>query len=63
MGSSLFPPKKGRSGIETPFSIALQVSLAFQQLRDFIDTKYTTRPEIAVTSLPDGEARYNELVR
>ncbi|XP_063878246.1 uncharacterized protein LOC135110175 isoform X1 [Scylla paramamosain] len=43
--------------------ITQQVSPAFQQLREFIDTKYTTRPEISVTSLPDGEARYNQLVR
>ncbi|KAK4315043.1 hypothetical protein Pmani_013714 [Petrolisthes manimaculis] len=39
-----------------------QVAPAFQQLRDYVST-YTTRPDIAITSLPNGAAIYRQLLR
>ncbi|KAG7166119.1 hypothetical protein Hamer_G010921, partial [Homarus americanus] len=40
-----------------------KISPGFQQLRDYVKNDYVTRPDIAVTSLPDGEAQYNQLIK
>ncbi|KAG7175292.1 hypothetical protein Hamer_G001345 [Homarus americanus] len=40
-----------------------QISSGFQQLSDYVNTDYITRPDIAVTSLPDGEARYSQIIK
>nr|XP_045589455.1 uncharacterized protein LOC123751404 [Procambarus clarkii] len=40
-----------------------QVSPAFQQLSDYVNNDYVTRPDIGVTSLPNGEAFYSQLIR
>ncbi|XP_037779862.1 uncharacterized protein LOC119576313 [Penaeus monodon] len=40
-----------------------EISPAFKVLQDYVQNEYTTRPEIAVTSLPDGEDRYAQLLR
>lgn len=40
-----------------------QISPAFKKLRDYVDNDYVTRPSIAVSSLPNGEARYKQLLR
>lgn len=43
--------------------IAQQISPAFEKLRDYVDNEYITRPDIAVTSLHEGEARYEQLLK
>ncbi|XP_042887738.1 uncharacterized protein LOC122263397 [Penaeus japonicus] len=40
-----------------------EVSPAFKKLQRFVMTEYTTRPDIAVTTLPDGENRYKQLLK
>merc|ERR1712179_197337 len=35
----------------------------FARLRDFVRDDYVTRPDIAVTSLPNGPAFYEQLLR
>lgn len=55
-------PSFSPTHVEIPIS-SLKVSPAFQQLQEYVDKNYTTRAETAVTSLPDGEARYNQLIR
>ncbi|XP_042863033.1 uncharacterized protein LOC122247652 [Penaeus japonicus] len=39
------------------------ISPAFETLKNYVNNEYVTRPEIAVTSLPDGVQRYNQLLR
>ncbi|XP_076033292.1 uncharacterized protein LOC143020657 [Oratosquilla oratoria] len=39
-----------------------KVTPAFRKLQDYVNNDYVTRDEIAVTSLPDGELRYSQIV-
>ncbi|ROT75243.1 hypothetical protein C7M84_006195 [Penaeus vannamei] len=39
-----------------------EVSVKGYVLQEYVQSEYTTRPEIAVTSLPDGEERYAQLL-
>ncbi|XP_047490586.1 uncharacterized protein LOC125040119 [Penaeus chinensis] len=43
--------------------ITSEISPAFETLRNYVNNEYVTRPNIAVTSLPDGVQRYNQLLR
>ncbi|TOF84895.1 DUF885 domain-containing protein, partial [Vibrio parahaemolyticus] len=43
--------------------IVNQVSPAFKELQDYVTNDYVTRPEIGVSSLPDGEARYLQMIK
>ncbi|CAL4164334.1 unnamed protein product [Meganyctiphanes norvegica] len=43
--------------------IARNIIPAFERLKNYIKDSYVTRPNIAVTSLPDGEALYQQLLR
>ncbi|CAL4074171.1 unnamed protein product, partial [Meganyctiphanes norvegica] len=40
-----------------------QIIPAFKRLSDYIENEYVTRPNIAITSLPNGEALYNQLLK
>ncbi|XP_076033286.1 uncharacterized protein LOC143020652 isoform X2 [Oratosquilla oratoria] len=40
-----------------------EVTPAFQRLRDFVKNEYVTRAKVAVTSLPNGERLYRQLIK
>ncbi|XP_037803053.1 uncharacterized protein LOC119597548 [Penaeus monodon] len=40
-----------------------EISPAFKKLQYFVSNNYKTRPNIAVTTLPDGENRYKQLLK
>ncbi|XP_071518934.1 uncharacterized protein [Panulirus ornatus] len=44
-------------------SIVEQISPAFERLRDYVANDYVTRPNIGITSVPGGVARYDQLIR
>ncbi|KAF2366453.1 Protein of unknown function DUF885, partial [Trinorchestia longiramus] len=46
----------------TKVAIIEKVVPSFERLRDYLTTDYTTRPDIAVTSLPNGTALYQQLI-
>lgn len=43
--------------------ITSKVSPAFETLKNYVTQEYVTRPDIAVTSLPDGIQRYDQLLK
>lgn len=43
--------------------ITEEISPAFEKLQSFLSNDYKTRPGIAVTTLPDGENRYKQLLK